>query len=79
MWTVEDKLKSFLRMWKKKTKRWEKRGNRTELEAIEARLNPRIKSYFGRRNQNNLDKSIIKDIHEENFPRIGQPRGVGRL
>lgn len=47
----------------------------TELKAIKLRLNPRIRIIFGGRNENHLDKSIIKDMHEENFSRIGQLRG----
>lgn len=52
--------------------------NGTELTASELRPNPRIGVIFGGGNQKDLDKSIIKDMHEDNVSRTGQLRRVGR-
>lgn len=46
---------------------------------MESKLTPRVRVAFGGRNQNNLDKSIIKNMLEENFFRIGRLRDTGEV
>lgn len=58
-----------------KNKEMREEGEQDRIGSCRIKAKSQLQSYFGGRNQNDLDKSKIKDIHEENFIRIGLPGG----
>ena len=53
-------------------------GEQDRIRSCRVKAESQHLSYFGGRNHNKLDKSIIKDIHEENFSQNWLARGVVR-